>query len=131
LNVYWLLVGTLGTWRLTHLITAEDGPWQVVARLRRRAGSGFWGGLMDCFNCTSLWMAAPVALLLGDTWVHGGLLWLACSAGAILLERVTTPARGEAPSYVEHADSSGDGDAVLREGQSSSERNGGRPDAGS
>jgi hypothetical protein len=82
-----LLAGVLAAWRLTHLLVAEDGPWDVVLRLRLAAGNGFWGKIMDCFYCASLWVAAPLALLLG-TGVRGRLLlWLAFSGGAILSER--------------------------------------------
>jgi hypothetical protein len=87
---YQLVVGVLVVWRITHLLFAEDGPWDVVIRLRRQAGAGFWGKLLDCFNCSSLWIAAPFALLLGSGWTERLLLWPALSAGAILLERVTS-----------------------------------------
>jgi hypothetical protein len=79
-------------WRVTHLLQAEDGPWDIVVRLRRLAGSGFWGKLLDCFYCLSLWMAAPLALLLGRSWWERALLWLSLSAGASLLEQATNPA---------------------------------------
>ncbi len=88
-NIYWLLLGVLAVWRITHLIQAEDGPWDLVARLRARAGTSSVGQLMDCFYCLSLWIALPFALLLGGTWLQELLLWPALSAGAILLERVT------------------------------------------
>ena len=55
------LVGALATWRVTHLLVEEDGPADVVVRLRRRAGDGWIGQAMDCFYCLSIWMAAPVA----------------------------------------------------------------------
>jgi hypothetical protein len=84
-----LVAAILATWRLTHLVAAEDGPWDVVARLRRRAGAGFWGRLMDCFYCLSLWIAFPVAWLVGDDWRSRLIAWPALSGGAILLERVT------------------------------------------
>lgn len=84
-----LVAAILATWRLTHLVAAEDGPWDVVARLRRRAGAGFWGRLMDCFYCLSLWIALPVAWLVGDDWRSRLIAWPALSGGAILLERVT------------------------------------------
>jgi hypothetical protein len=90
-----LAVGVLCVWRVTHLLAAEDGPWQSVARLRRRVGAGMLGELMDCFYCLSLWVAAPVAALLAEGWRTGVPLWLALSGGAILLERATdraTPA---------------------------------------
>ena len=85
-----LVVGVLVVWRVTHLLFAEDGPWDVVIRLRRQAGVGFWGKLLDCFYCLSLWIAAPLALLLTSGWAERLLLWPALSAGAILLERLTS-----------------------------------------
>ncbi len=96
------LIGTLFVWRATHLLNAEDGPWQIVVRLRRLAGVGFFGQLMDCFYCLSVWVAAPLALFLGKKWDDRLLLWPALSAGAILLERATDRGPGTAHSlYVE------------------------------
>ncbi len=89
MRFYWLIVAILATWRMTHFLQAEDGPWEIVVRVRRRVGDGFWGSLMDCFYCLSLWVAAPFALGLGENWWDRLLLWLALSAGAILLERAT------------------------------------------
>ncbi len=97
MELYWLVLGVLGVWRLTHLLFAEDGPWEVVIRLRRRAGTGFWGSLLDCFYCLSLWVAAPFALLLGSGWKERLLLWPALSAGAILVERVNASLDRGAP----------------------------------
>lgn len=34
------LLGSLVVWRLTHLIAEEDGPADVVVRMRARAGDG-------------------------------------------------------------------------------------------
>src|ERR1044071_3589340 len=84
-----LLLGALCVWRVTHLLSAEDGPGDLLVRLRRSAGNGFWGRLLDCFYCSSLWVAVPFALLLAEGWREGLLSWLAFSAGAILLERAT------------------------------------------
>jgi hypothetical protein len=82
------ILGILGVWRITHLLHAEDGPGQVVVRLRRMAGDGVFGQAMDCFRCLSLWMAAPFALLIGQDWPERTLLWPALSAGAIALEAI-------------------------------------------
>jgi len=89
MRFYWLALGILGVWRVTHLLNAEDGPANVLVRLRRFAGPGLWGSLLDCFYCLSLWFAAPLGWLMGDTWLSRVLLWLALSGGAILLERIT------------------------------------------
>lgn len=91
MGFYTLVLGALCVWRITHLLTAEDGPGDVLVHLRRSAGNGFWGRLLDCFYCSSLWVAVPFALLLTEGWRERLLFWLAFSAGAILLERATGP----------------------------------------
>jgi hypothetical protein len=90
MRFYWLTVGTLCVWRITHLLQAEDGPWDVLVRLRQLAGAGFWGDLIDCFYCLSIWIAVPFAFALGAGWSERLLLWPALSAGGILLERITS-----------------------------------------
>src|SRR3989442_6631016 len=90
MRYYWLILSILCVWRVTHLLQAEDGPWDIMVRFRRRAGSGSFGNLLDCFYCLSVWIAAPFALF-GESWKERLLLWPALSAGAILLERVTSP----------------------------------------
>lgn len=85
-------------WRISHLLYAEDGPWDLFVRVRRRAGESFWGRLLDCFYCLSLWFAAPLAYLLGEEWKERLLLWPALSAGASLLERMTAGERGAPPA---------------------------------
>jgi len=99
IEFYDLVLGILAVWRVTHLLNAEDGPWQLMIRLRRRAGHGFWAELLDCFFCLSLWVAVPFAVLLARRWTEGVLLWLALSAGAILLERFTTRPQVLPPVY--------------------------------
>ena len=84
-----LLVGVLAVWRITHLLWAEDGPGDIFVRLRRLVGDGFFGRLLDCFYCLSLWIALPFAWVLGGTWIDRVLLWFSLSGGAILLERAT------------------------------------------
>ena len=86
---WYFFVGALGVWRVTHLLNAEDGPWKLFAKLRKFMGSGFWGGLLDCFYCLSLWVAAPFAYWLGSDLREAWLLWPALSGAAILLERAT------------------------------------------
>jgi len=90
MRFYWLILGVLAAWRITHLLNAEDGPWNLLVKLRRFAGNGIFGNLLDCFYCVSLWVAAPLAWLLGGGWKERLLLWPAISAGAILLQKATS-----------------------------------------
>lgn len=90
MRFYWLILGILAVWRITHLFQAEDGPWDVVVRLRRSVGNGLWGKLLDCFYCLSAWVSAPLAWWIGESWRERALLWLSFSAGASLLEKATT-----------------------------------------
>lgn len=107
---YWLVLGMLAVWRITHLLTAEDGPFDLIVRLRQRAGTRFLGKVLDCFYCLSLWVSLPFACLLGESWKERALLWPALSGGAILLERLSS--RNEvAAAYFEER--TVDDDAVL------------------
>jgi hypothetical protein len=82
-----LVCGTLATWRVTHLLAKEDGPADLVIRLRAHLGDRFAGKLMDCFNCLSIWVAAPVALWACRKPSDRILAWLALSGAACLFER--------------------------------------------
>jgi Protein of unknown function (DUF1360) len=80
-------LASLATWRVTHLLAAEDGPADVVLRVRSRFGQGLLGELMDCFNCVSVWVAGPLALTVTRRRNAVPLVWLALSGSACLLER--------------------------------------------
>ena len=82
-----LVIAVLATWRVAHLVAREDGPFDIIVQLRRRAGSSVIGQLMDCPYCLSLWVAVPFAFMLGGTWLTWCAAWLAISGGASLLER--------------------------------------------
>lgn len=123
MRFYWLTLGALSVWRVTHLLQAEDGPWNLIVRLRRMAGTGFWGGLLDCFYCLSLWIAAPIAWFLGEGVKERLLLWLALSGAAILLERITGAEKTTPAPYWKEEDwkEEEDSDGMLRTEPSSTE----------
>ena len=91
---YHLTLAVFAVWRVTHLLAKEDGPWDVVVAVRVRLGNGFWGSLMDCFYCLSLWIAAPAAYWMMSGWREWPLLWLGLSGAACLLERTSDSLRG-------------------------------------
>jgi hypothetical protein len=114
-----LTLAALATWRLTHLLAEEDGPADVVLRLRRAAGSSALGQVMDCFYCTSMWVALPIAIGLTSeqlamvaergyarsrraVWGRRAAVWLALSGAACLLEQATRPP--EATAAAQDAD---------------------------
>jgi hypothetical protein len=98
MRFYWLVLAILSVWRVTHLFQAEDGPGDSFVRLRQWVGDGFWGNLLDCFYCLSMWVAVPFAYLVGGDRKERLLLWLASSAGAILLEGARNRASAPPPA---------------------------------
>jgi len=126
MDFYWLALGTLGTWRLTHLIAMEDGPFAVIARLRRLAGDGVLGQMMDCFYCLSMWSAALVALPLAQSALHYIYLCLALSAGSILLENLAHRRGSPDPVFYEQplGGPLGNHNVVLRENEIRDEKGG-------
>jgi hypothetical protein len=91
---------SLAVWRVTHLLQAEDGPFDIFFRLRRLAGHGLWGKLLDCFYCLSVWTSAPAAWLVGRDWPERVLLWPALSGAAILLEHLNAALQARAQPTV-------------------------------
>jgi len=78
----------LATWRVTHLLANEDGPGDVIVRIRVWLGDRWVGKLMDCFHCLSLWIAAPAALFVSRRPLEWLFTWLALSGGACLLQQL-------------------------------------------
>jgi hypothetical protein len=86
---FWIrfVLAVLATWRITHLLASEDGPADLIVRFRVRLGHGLAGKLMDCFECLSLWIAAPAALFVSRKPLDWLFIWLALSGAACLLQR--------------------------------------------
>jgi len=110
---FWIrfVLAVLATWRVTHLLANEDGPADVIVRLRERLGRSLLGTLMDCFNCLSLWIGAPAALFVARSPLDWLFVWLAVSGAACLLERF-----GERTVEIQQMADHAEGDApdVLR-----------------
>jgi hypothetical protein len=88
-----IVPGVLITWRVTHLLHSEIGPFEVFARIRDLAGISYdefsqpvasseFGKALLCFWCTSLWVGVATALVLKKNPLRG----IAYSGGAILIE---------------------------------------------
>ena len=83
-----LLMG-LVVWRLTHLFSDEDGPFDIIVRFRKLFGQGFFGSLLDCFYCLSIWIAIPFAIVLGERLGEILIYWGALSGFACIIYKAT------------------------------------------
>jgi len=105
MNISAFLITALAVWRITHLLAKEDGPFDIIFTLRKTAGNGFWGKLLDCFYCCSIWIALPFAIGLSDGLVNIFVNWLALSGATCLLEQATTQKNNrnnnDIPEYTE------------------------------
>ena len=88
-NWHLFLLSTLAVWRVSHLLSQEDGPFDLVIRFRKLFGQGFFGSLLDCFFCLSMWVSVPFAVWLAADWKEGVVTWLALSGGACILFKLT------------------------------------------
>jgi len=87
---FWpFVVASLAVWRVTHLLQAEDGPWELAARLRAALGSGPVGRVFDCFYCLSVWVALPFVPWITGQPASGLVVWAALSGAAIVIERLS------------------------------------------
>lgn len=93
MKFFYLLAGSLATFRLALMISSETGPMRIFQRLRKapKPHSNLREGL-SCNWCTGAWIGAAVATYLfhldifpGNEWP---LWWLAISAGSVALNQI-------------------------------------------
>jgi hypothetical protein len=104
---FWIkfALAVFATWRLTHLLVSEDGPGNIVARLRSLLPGAIMRALASCFGCLSLWVAIPFAFFVSARFLDIVVAWLALSGAAFLLERMSPE-----PLVVERVAESTEGD---------------------
>lgn len=66
MNTYFLFILlALAVYRVAHMVALEDGPADVFAKLRHRAGQRSWVGRgFHCPMCLSFWLGFGAALAL-------------------------------------------------------------------
>lgn len=84
------LFAVLASWRICHLLSEEDGPWDMIFKIRKQLGQGFFGSLLDCFYCLSIWVAIPFAIWMSDNLKDGIVSWLAISGGACIIYKASS-----------------------------------------
>jgi hypothetical protein len=99
--IFYTVLSVFAVWRLTHLFSKEDGPFDVIYKLRKQLGQGFFGSLLDCFYCLSIWISLPFGLWLGKNGIEKVLLWLAVSGAACLLQKATEKTDAAPPEFYE------------------------------
>ena len=100
LIIFHFVIGILAVWRITHLISKEDGPFNVVYNIRKQIGQGFWGHLLDCFYCLSIWIAIPFGVWVGNNIIEKITCCVALSGAACIIEKLTDK-KNEPPQYFE------------------------------
>jgi hypothetical protein len=90
-----LVLGSLATFRLSHLITIERGPLAVFERIRNAipGGRGSAKEWLSCIWCFSLTASAIVCLILWAgglrlTWDYWILHWLSFSSISLWINHV-------------------------------------------
>jgi hypothetical protein len=94
MNWFVLVLGSLATFRLSHLMTKEQGPLAMFERLRKAmpGGRGSAREWLSCIWCFSLTASALICLILwlggfSLTWDFWILHWLAFSSMSLLVHR--------------------------------------------
>ena len=89
-----LILGSLATFRLSHLITIERGPLAIFERIRNLmpGGRGSAKEWISCIWCFSLTASAIICVILWAgglalTWDYWILYWLSFSAVSLLYHR--------------------------------------------
>ncbi len=78
-------LAALAVYRISRMITDEEGPFMVFSKLRGIAQPTTWIGRgLECIMCVSVWVALPVAYYLGGDWP---LTWLALSAVTVIIRK--------------------------------------------
>jgi hypothetical protein len=98
-EVNWLilLISALATYRLSLMLSSEEGPLAIFARIRRKVPPKTNPGRgIRCFMCWSVWIAAAVTLYL--LWLGMitkeilPLYWFAVSGAAVLVHEICSRA---------------------------------------
>ncbi len=79
----------LAVWRVAHLPARENGPWDLIERLRTALGSGIFGRLAGCFYGLSFLVSLLPAIWMSNSPVGSFIQWVVLSAWAFLVERAT------------------------------------------
>ncbi len=87
-----MIVDVLIVWRITHLIKAEDGPYDLIFKFKfwlKRKRYNFLYDMLQCFLCLSVWIGWAVAMLEWTSHNNPFAYGIALSGAAILLQFIS------------------------------------------
>lgn len=80
-------LAALAVYRLSRMLTDEEGPFMVFTKVRGLARPDTWIGRgLECILCMSVWVALAAALYIDPTWTLP-LTWLALSSVTVLIRK--------------------------------------------
>lgn len=87
MDVMLFALGALAVYRLSRMISDEEGPFAVFTKLRGVFPPTDWVGRgMECIMCISVWVALPIACYIDWTWTTP-LTWLALSGVTVIIRK--------------------------------------------
>ena len=101
MSILHIVILSLATWRLSSLLAAEEGPYNIFSKLRTKVGIYYIGGRVDaqtelaklfsCTWCLSVWIGAIASIAYAT--IKEPIVWivmpLALSAAAIIVGKFT------------------------------------------
>ncbi len=94
------IISALATWRLSSLLVREDGPGDILAKLRsisgvrfdemsRPYGTNIVSSALLCVWCVSIWVGAFIAILNKPVYIRTYLQnLLSLSASAVIIDEI-------------------------------------------
>lgn len=82
------ILASLAVYRLSRMITDEEGPFSIFTKLRALFLPTDWFGRgLECIMCLSVWVALPIALWIDWSSDFWPLTWLALSGVTVILRK--------------------------------------------
>lgn len=89
-----ILLAILATYRVSFLITSEEGPFGLAQSFRSAfdRAPGWMRNGVHCVLCASFWLSMIPAIYLGWVWsltqADAALLWLGIAGGVVFVAKV-------------------------------------------
>lgn len=88
------LLISFAVYRITHLISMENGPKNLIDRFRSnlRLRSTFFYDLISCFLCLSVWVSIPFSVAISDNIMEAIFNLFAISGISIFIFKISNGA---------------------------------------